>query len=323
VLESCGGDQARAIDMLLGMNDPSYVSGEPAAPSQTELDEELARRLAQEDQEEFHANVDMSVPYEARRQAAGNRGPQRRSTGAWADAPGQGQYGDGQYQQAGGRDTMTEMTEGFNRLAESGKKTFSSFVSKVKAKIQDFDQSRNTNAAGSSAQQQDGYGEGPVGGQRNRTQPSYYGPQGGYDVGPGPETHDARSQRQTSMSQPPTIPRPVPTDDDFELEYEDVSNPPIAIGSNRTAVSPAATSPISPAAVPERPSTETPRPPSTSSGTPPVIDRSKFGMLPKQSVSLLPATAPQTTRLRAQERVADDDEGGLDYVENPFDEEHR
>ena len=66
--------------------------------------------------------------------------------------------------QGSGRDTMTEVQEQFNRIAESlfnfsfflvylfipidfslfiaGKKTFSQFVTKVKAKIQEFDQSR-------------------------------------------------------------------------------------------------------------------------------------------------------------------------------------
>jgi hypothetical protein len=34
VLESVGRDQDRAIDMLLGMNDPNYVSQEPPAPVQ-------------------------------------------------------------------------------------------------------------------------------------------------------------------------------------------------------------------------------------------------------------------------------------------------
>lgn len=61
VLESVNFNQERAIDVLLGMSDPSYVSAQTPTREQhasgpgdhdTSLDEALARQLALEDEEE-------------------------------------------------------------------------------------------------------------------------------------------------------------------------------------------------------------------------------------------------------------------------------
>jgi hypothetical protein len=138
VLESVRGDQDRAIDTLLGMNDPDYVSaGHPQAPpvaSQTDLDEQLARRLMLEEEQEQHANWQAQqqprrrepVPYEARvhqQQSGGSAG--------------------------GDKDTMTEIQEQFSKIAESGKKTFGNLLSKVKAKMQEFDQPKNPQGSSS------------------------------------------------------------------------------------------------------------------------------------------------------------------------------
>ncbi|KAF7371463.1 CUE domain-containing protein [Mycena venus] len=110
VLDSVQGNTNRAIDALLGMSDPDY-QGEPVPQqvrpqTQEELDEQLARTLMLEDERQQERP-------EARRQG---------STGAPE------------------RDTMQEFQEQFNKFAESGKRTVGTLFSKVKAKIQEFDQ---------------------------------------------------------------------------------------------------------------------------------------------------------------------------------------
>ncbi|KAJ6629493.1 hypothetical protein B0H10DRAFT_1987414 [Mycena sp. CBHHK59/15] len=134
VLASVGGDVDRAIDALLGMSDPDYTSEAPQAPqpvpqTQEELDEQLARTLMLEDEREQHA-------WQAQVQRPP---PQRRASGS--DGPPE-------------KDTMQEFQEQFNKFAESGKKTFGTLLSKVKAKIQEFDQP----AAGQSSSQAWGSG---------------------------------------------------------------------------------------------------------------------------------------------------------------------
>jgi hypothetical protein len=166
VLDSVGGDQDQAIDALLGMSDPNYQSErrpeEPRAQplvscscyygnnstldipyfqSQTELDEEFARRLMLEDQERQQQAWIAQQPaqYPQRQTQRTNQQP---SPGA-ATPP------------SGGGDTMGQQ---FSKIAEcefqtrqkiyhlddpyltAGKKTIGSIFSKVKAKIQEFDQ---------------------------------------------------------------------------------------------------------------------------------------------------------------------------------------
>ncbi|KAJ6573567.1 hypothetical protein DFH09DRAFT_1079122 [Mycena vulgaris] len=110
VLDSVQSNTDRAIDALLRMSDPHY-QGEPVPQqarlqTQEELDEQLARTLMFEDERQQQRP-------EVRRQG---------STGAPE------------------RDTMQEFQEQFNKFAESGKRTVGTLFSKVKAKIQEFDQ---------------------------------------------------------------------------------------------------------------------------------------------------------------------------------------
>jgi len=60
------------------------------------------------------------------------------------------------------RDAMSDMQELFSKLAETGERTFSSLISKVKAKVQDFDQQRNTSDKSSSSGTGTGAGTGYV-----------------------------------------------------------------------------------------------------------------------------------------------------------------
>ncbi|KAI0268845.1 hypothetical protein BC834DRAFT_968262 [Gloeopeniophorella convolvens] len=125
VVDSVGGSEDRAIDALLAMSDPAHVpAAPPPAPapmSQTQLDEEFARQLMLETRRRS-----------SRQRGASLQGPEPQQP--------QQQQGQGQGPQ---RDTMADVQEQFSKLAESGKRTFSTFVSKVKAKVQEFDQSRN------------------------------------------------------------------------------------------------------------------------------------------------------------------------------------
>lgn len=127
VLDSVNGNQDRAIDKLLGMSDPEYKEQHPTTRAdQTELDEEFARNLLIQEQEEAN---------QRRRQRQQRHKPQEPVPNQQrGDAPGQNTPGTGP--------GMQEVTETFNRLAESGKRTFNTLFSKVKAKIQELDQPR-------------------------------------------------------------------------------------------------------------------------------------------------------------------------------------
>lgn len=162
VFESVDNDQDRALDILLGMNDPTYISStvppstapQQLGPTQEDLDEQLARRLALEEEQAARAwSADRQPgwrhpmsPSQDQQQAGyqtyqprrgSGRGWGSSSWGSWSGAQGQTTQSQGQ---GGQRDTMAEFQEGFNKIAESGKKTFSTIVSRVKAKMQEFDQ---------------------------------------------------------------------------------------------------------------------------------------------------------------------------------------
>lgn len=136
VLESVNGSQDAAIDALLGMSDPEYTSDtrhqEPVL-TQTDLDEQLARRLMLEEQEAQQQQWAAQPPQPAT--------PQRRNTRPY-EVYQQQYHQQGALPPAGERDTMAEFQEQINKIAETGKKTFGNIFSKVKAKIQEYDQGR-------------------------------------------------------------------------------------------------------------------------------------------------------------------------------------
>ncbi|KAJ7813497.1 hypothetical protein B0H14DRAFT_2853225 [Mycena olivaceomarginata] len=123
VLDSVQGDTDQAINALLSMSDPDYHA-DPTPPqarpqTQEELDEQLARTLMLEDERSHHA-------WRAQQQQEPQqRRPEPRRQGS-SGAP--------------EKDTMQEFQEQFNKFAETGKKTLGTLFSKVKAKIQEFDQ---------------------------------------------------------------------------------------------------------------------------------------------------------------------------------------
>ncbi|THH00012.1 hypothetical protein EW026_g2449 [Hermanssonia centrifuga] len=147
VLESVNGNQDAAVDVLLGMSDPSYVSSHHSveapvahANPSLDLDEQLARQLMLEDQRQQQAFQDQHQGQRARGQNWPRRGE--------GEVPYQARQGhphpEGQSPPLAGseRGEFQEIKETFNQIAESGKRTFSSIVSKVKAKINEYDQSK-------------------------------------------------------------------------------------------------------------------------------------------------------------------------------------
>ncbi|KAI0039766.1 hypothetical protein FA95DRAFT_1684134 [Auriscalpium vulgare] len=182
VLESVGGNEDRAVDALLGMSDPEHVptAAPPPNPNpqrtltQEELDEEFARQLMLQDEQEYQQRRQAPLAYTPR---AGR--PQGLPPAADPErAPG----ADGQ------KDTMADVQEHISRIAETGKRTFSSLVSKVKAKVQEFDQARNTpqgQGPSSAAGTQPSWGTpGGQPGLDRHAQAAYYAPRAPADAPP-------------------------------------------------------------------------------------------------------------------------------------------
>ncbi|KAI0779543.1 hypothetical protein C8Q74DRAFT_1259626 [Fomes fomentarius] len=305
VLESVNNDQERAIDILLGMSDPEYVStqttSQPEQPS-VDLDEQLARQLMLEDQQQHQ-----------RQHATGNSWPRRGEEQVPYQAQPQGSEG------RSGTD-FTELQRTMGQIAESGKRTFSSIVSRVKAKINEYEQTRNVNsgqpshASGTTPQ----WGSAPPTQVDRHTasqayQQQYYGAGAGAGTGPVSQPSPIAELHQVSSNNASQIQGyniDEPTVQSQSAPQAPRTTSPIPAPAARS-VSPPVASGLSPAASP-RPSSDVPRPPPTSSGSP--VNAAKIGLLPKRPVSLLNTNSPPARR------PTDDDE--LEYVENPF-EEHK
>ncbi|KAI0256357.1 hypothetical protein BJV78DRAFT_459074 [Lactifluus subvellereus] len=300
VVDSVRGDQDRAVDALLAMSDPNHVpsSGggpqdEPTVSEQTQLDEEFARQLMLEDEQRYAR--DQIAWRQQQQQQQTRQFPYAQRTGAQV-APHPGAAGGvggaaaaaGATQQQGPqRDTMTDVQEQFTKLAESGKRTFSSFVSKVKAKVQEFDQSRNGQAQN----------------------PSYTYTGSGTATAPPPSSSsDGGLDRhaQQVYYAPSTNPDPPRGHAGAVIDERNALDPPSSL--------PASTATASVTVVDDDDSATAVSPPSaTRSGPPPSnIDPGKIGLLPKRPVSLV--------NTQSQPSRAPDEEEELEYVENPFEE---
>ncbi|KAH7924235.1 hypothetical protein BV22DRAFT_1105624 [Leucogyrophana mollusca] len=339
VLESVGGDQDRAVDVLLGMSDPDYVSthqggGAPepvrrlCPVSQTDLDEQLARRLMLEEEQQ-------AAQYQRRSQAAGWPNLRDNSgSGTYQPRAHSGRSPQQQPQQpaSGERDTVAEFQESFSKIAETGKKTFSSIMSKVKAKMQEFDQPQsqrqgepsNPNYSYANAQPSWSAGQPRTNTYAQPPPTSYYDPNGpiepparGYSVNAAPPA------RGYNMDSPPTRAHDPDNDDSLYTDPPAVATSHQRNTSTGGSAYPAASTspPLAPVSPPRvsaspPPSAGTPRPPSTGAGTPPSFDASKLGILPKRPVSLLrPGTQSPPPR-----HVSGDDDDEQEYAENPFEE---
>ncbi|PPQ63691.1 hypothetical protein CVT24_004576 [Panaeolus cyanescens] len=298
VLDSVGGNQDRAIDMLLAMSDPNYKSEAPPAAgpnaqsrpalTQEELDEQFARSLVMQEQQEQQAWLQA------------NQGGQRPPTVYQSGRPNQtwsppGQSTSPQSTQAD--KTMQDIQEQFTKIAETGKKTFGNIFSKVKAKIQEFDQGRPVPSSSNpeSSQRWSPPSAAP-------TSPNVQSSAAYYDPNPTP----VQAQQPIAASPPCTSP-PITTTTNKGYDVGDdslipaASSPP-TVKSTSPPLAAEATSSIAP-------------PPATNSGAP--IDAGKFGLLPKKPVSLLPQSS--ATSGPASNNIYDSDDD-LEYAENPFDD---
>ncbi|GBE86293.1 hypothetical protein SCP_0901720 [Sparassis crispa] len=307
VLESVNYDQDRAIDVLLGMSDPEYVSTSQAtAPTQPDLtlDEQLARQLALEDQQQPRRPASghswprrNQVPYQPRQQHP--RSP-----------PQQQQQQQEGYVTGNERGDFQEFQDTFSRIAESGKRTFSSIVSKAKAKINEYQQGRPSQTSPPLTQPQWGSAP-PNQPDRHTAQQAYTQEYYGYDhsaypVSPQEQPHvqgyDAGPVPYSNIpprSAPIAAPTPVV--------------PPPNVNPNITSPSNQPSSSVSP-----RPSGDTPRPPPTMSGSP--INAAKLGLLPKRTVNLLNSQPSTTQAPQVQPAAARRPSEDLEYMENPFEE---
>ncbi|KZV73482.1 hypothetical protein PENSPDRAFT_682774 [Peniophora sp. CONT] len=300
VLESVGGDQDRAVDTLLGMSDPEHVStagpethasSHPQQKSQTELDEEFARHLMLQEQEEYN---------QAQEARAGNAHgerwtPRSRSSQEQTrQAPPAGANAN-----AGERDTFAEVQEQVSKIAESGKRTFSSFLTKAKAKLQEFDQPRTGSGSTSSGQpstttapsnQQPPPAPWASGGSWNASQTQAQ-----------PTQNLDRHAQSAAYAPVPSLPTvPAPNTQANTVPGHDFA-PSSGAGSG------------------------TPPPPRTGSGVsaspPRALNPSEVGLLPKRPVTLQTA---QSGSVGGRGGVPPPDEGDeLEYVENPFEEGRR
>ncbi|KAG6880031.1 hypothetical protein C0992_007828 [Termitomyces sp. T32_za158] len=301
VLDSVNGDQDRAIDALLGMSDPEYKppQQQPQQPmTQTELDEQFARQLLLQEQDAWiarHAETPRTLP---------QRGPQRTQTQT--------------QQQDGTGDTMADIQQHIGKFAETGKKTFNTLLSKVKAKIQE---SKSTDAgagAGGSAAYDPAQYEQRTAAPRRRTlvppsqQPAYYDPNP-IPRAASPEGYDTTTTAVPGASQatPPgpgasqgydtaparTMQATPPDPSSAATPVRSLTSPPIDGGASRSSYS----------NLPSRF----------------VIDEwtwtGKYGLLPKRPVTLLRPGESTQTQMQRQHSL-DDSDDGLEYAESPFDE---
>ncbi|PCH36051.1 hypothetical protein WOLCODRAFT_140198 [Wolfiporia cocos MD-104 SS10] len=313
VLESVNYDQDRAIDVLLGMSDPEYISTQAPASDQHDLalDEQLARQLALEDQQQLPPRATgeswprrgSEVPYQTRQPAPSQQQQQQQQQ---------------QYVTGSERGDFSELQETLGRMAESGKRTFSSIVSKAKAKINEYNQQYS--------QQRSGQGQGQ--GYASTSPPA--NPQWGTAPPPQLDRHTAQEayanqyygeEFPNTGSDGDRTPSPITLSDHTQLKGYDVgASEPVGVPAPASPPATSAGRPSSPpaaaqsrASVSSRPSGEVPRPPPISaSGT---IDAAKLGLLPRKPVSLLPVN---TQPAPAAQRSNSEDE--LEYAENPFEE---
>ncbi|BGP46034.1 hypothetical protein JCM10450v2_001874 [Rhodotorula kratochvilovae] len=167
VLEGCAGSLDEATEQLLVMSDPNFKT-DTTELSQLEADEELARQLAREDelaqaqqrvnaphrsgrshaQQQPHPQAPAQPlgpltyqPYVPKSRRTAAAGPASPSLSSWQppaeQARTQPEQGQGQAHQ---RDELQELTEQFNKVADTGKRMFGSFLSKAKEQIARVDE---------------------------------------------------------------------------------------------------------------------------------------------------------------------------------------
>ncbi|KAH7108234.1 hypothetical protein BKA62DRAFT_764300 [Auriculariales sp. MPI-PUGE-AT-0066] len=292
VLDSCDGNQDLAVEMLLEMSNPSYKANVTVEhKTQAQLDEELARRLAEE--EEYAAAAAWNPQQSQQRQQQRIHRPSPRRSSSSPSSRG-----------APENDTFAQVQQQALKYAEIGKKTLFSFAQKVKEKIQELDQPSQGPTAGGSG------GRAPDGGYHGQP----YQPQQ-------PQWYSSEPPRQQQAYKPP----PPMSSDGYDVEPH--AGARTASPQHMTAASTtsnATSQPVSIPIAPARPATVSTSPSqvgglSSSPAPPATIDTARLGILPKRPVSLIdPGTGSQPPQ-----HVVGDDDDDLEYVENPFDDKRR
>ena len=181
------------------------------------------------------------------------------------------------------------------RSSVAGKRTFSSFLTKAKAKIQEFDQSRTQ------GQQSGTAGGGSLTQYQNPSQqqpPAPWVTGGSWTQGAPPQHAPGLDRHQQAAAYAPVAPSTVPAP----------STTPNTVPGLDFA-------------------SGTPPPPRTSSGAPGsspprALDPNEVGLLPKRPVTLQTAQSGSVGG-RGGVPPPDDDSEELEYVENPFEERRR
>ncbi|GAA5894069.1 hypothetical protein JCM8208_002340 [Rhodotorula glutinis] len=218
VLEGTAGSLDEATEQLLMMSDPDFKT-DTTQLSQLEADEELARQLAREDELEQaqqrinapHRSARSSTgqqhqqhapsqprplsyqPYvpKSRRSTSGGGGPASPSLSSWeppAEMPSASrqEQGQGQGQQ---RDELQELTEQFNKVADTGKRMFGNFLSKAKEQMNRLDDAIVRSASPPSTSSPSTSAAAPA---------------------PPPKPVPARTSSTSSWTAPSPLPRPPP-----------------------------------------------------------------------------------------------------------------
>ncbi|BGP30071.1 hypothetical protein JCM10296v2_001823 [Rhodotorula toruloides] len=330
VLVASGGSLDEATEQLLVMNDPEYKP-DPVELSQLEADEEYARQLAREDevaQMQQRANGPRRSssmpptqqqppqplayqPYVPRSRRTTQPGSPNPSMSSWQPPAEQSRQ---QQQPAQERDELAELGEQFSKFAEQGKKTFGSFLTKVKEQVAKVDEAIVRSAS-----------------PPRRDQPAPPPPPKSDSSAPlsssSPRdllrttTNASTSSTTSSSVVPELLPRPSSSTSNRSV------SPSLGAGTSKDGVKPATTNSAS-----------------TAEDKPKDLPKKDFtskipGLLPRQSFSLLDSSSPKSPSHEAtspgaggagvvrsplsapNHALGDDSDDELEYQRNPFDED--
>ncbi|KAG8932501.1 hypothetical protein FRC02_001024 [Tulasnella sp. 418] len=339
VLEASGGDFERAVDMLLGMSDPNYKSQAPPPPQQTQedLDEQLARRLLLEEQQQYQYEqvyneqppAHPQVPYQVRQHHPPPHGNAHEESSMGADLRDQfmsfinnargavsertrsGPSGSGVGPGAGATEggQGPDFRQQFNQFAETGKQTFASLVTKVKTKLQEFEQPPGENQGRHSHQQE-----------HWSTWTSAPPPSNSLvdDPIPAQQSQSRSLQRGASQRQDPYSTQSAQGMGGYQVN--NTLNPGLSSAVHSTAA-PVTTGPVISKTEPAVPAGSLNAPGGTggpSETARPSFDTSRLGLKPKRPVSLVNVhNEPEPTE---QARRKDSDADSLEYVTSPFED---
>ncbi|GAA6062255.1 hypothetical protein JCM10212_001769 [Sporobolomyces blumeae] len=380
VLHAHSNNLQAATETLLDMNNPEFKSSTVAHGEleQVDLDAELARQLAEEDERQYRqrrraerdhqlANPPPPPPpapltYQAYVPKRRRDQPQSPGSGQGSGAaaphgswvPPSEQQRQAAPPREDERDELDMLAENFSKLAEQGKKSFGSFMSRMKEQVGKIDEIIQQTASPSMSspsseepprlppKSSSSYGSARTGAQwtapeplpRPRDAPPRTS---SIDSGGGAASdsvHPERSNVDAARVQRPDSDSPIAVKSYVEREESDGKPLPFPEPSNASESAGAKeTKETSPAA--DKTEETTPTAPKD-----PRKDFSKIGLLPRRSVSLLdddklhrssaaekarsPLGAPTTLeRSKASDRTGVDSESDddLEYVRNPFDED--